>query len=109
MSIAITKDDSIQLLGKAQLIGRVQQMVAESGDPEGFDVAAWVAQWLETPLPALGGETPEKFMGTAGGQAIVTTILARMQWGVLLLIAILATCQPQTSRQVDNEAYDGVY
>jgi uncharacterized protein (DUF2384 family) len=76
-----SEDDSTRLLGKAQLIGRVQQMVAESGDPEGFDAAAWVAQWLETPLPALDGEKPEKFMSTAGGQALVTTILARMQWG----------------------------
>lgn len=81
MNSANSNDDSIRLLGKARLIGRVQKMVAESGDPEGFDAAAWVAQWLETPLPAVGGETPEKFMGTAGGQALVTTILARMQWG----------------------------
>jgi len=77
----ISEDDITRLLGKSQLIGRVQQMVMESGDPEGFDAAAWVAQWLETPLPALDGEPPEKLMGTAGGQALVTTILARMQWG----------------------------
>ena len=77
----LSKDDSARLLGMARLVGQVQQMVSESGDPEGFDAAAWVAQWLESPLPALGGEKPAAFMDTADGQALVATIVARMQTG----------------------------
>ncbi|MCV2357037.1 MbcA/ParS/Xre antitoxin family protein [Paucibacter sp. B2R-40] len=74
-------NDSVRLVGKARLVGQVQQMVAESGDQEGFDAAAWVEQWLESPLPALGGRKPATFMDTTDGQALVATLLARMQTG----------------------------
>ncbi len=78
---ALSADDSARLLGMARLVGQVQQMVAESGDPQGFDSAAWVAQWLENPLPALGGQKPAAFMDTADGQALAATLVARMQTG----------------------------
>lgn len=78
---ALSADDSARLLGMARLVGQVQQMVAESGDPKGFDAAAWVAQWLDSPLPALGGQKPAAFMDTADGQALVSTLVTRMQTG----------------------------
>jgi uncharacterized protein (DUF2384 family) len=64
-----------------RLVGQVQQMVAESGDLEGFDAATWVAQWLERPLPALGDKKPSDLMDTADGQALVSKLVARMQTG----------------------------
>lgn len=77
----LSADDSARVLGMARLVGQVQQMVDESGDPEGFDAAAWVAQWLEKPLPALAGQRPAEFMDTADGQAVVSALVSRMQSG----------------------------
>lgn len=74
-------DDSESALGMARLVGQVQAMVDESGDPEGFNAAEWVAQWLEEPLPALGGQCPAELIDTAEGQAIVSNLLTRMQSG----------------------------
>ena len=74
-------DDSESALGMARLVGQVQAMVDESGDPQGFNAAEWVAQWLEEPLPALGGQCPAELIDTAEGQAIVSNLLTRMQSG----------------------------
>lgn len=56
-------------------------MVSESGDPEGFDAAHWVSDWLNTPLPALGGHHPATYMDTAEGQKLVSNLLAMVQSG----------------------------
>lgn len=77
----LSADDSARVLGMARLVGQVQEMVAQSGDPTDFDAASWVAQWLQSPLPALGGRPPAEFMDTADGQALVSTAVARMQTG----------------------------
>lgn len=62
-------------------VGQVQAMVEESGIPEGFDAAAWLATWLEQPLPALDAKRPAELMDTAEGQSIVAQILSRAQSG----------------------------
>ena len=77
----LSSDDSERALGMARLVGQVEAMVQESGDPENFKAAEWVAQWLEEPLAALGGQRPADLMDTAEGQAIVSNVLARMQSG----------------------------
>lgn len=77
----LSSDDSERALGMARLVGQAQAMVEESGDPVGFNAAEWVAQWLEEPLPALGGGCPSDLMDTAEGQAMVSNLLARMQGG----------------------------
>ena len=74
-------DDSERALGIARLVGLVEGMVKESGDPTGFDAAQWVAQWLEEPMAALGGKRPADLMDTAEGQAIVSNLISRMQSG----------------------------
>ncbi|MCY1243257.1 hypothetical protein D9M72_562650 [compost metagenome] len=56
-------------------------MVETSGNPDGFDAAAWMAQWLDQPLPALGERRPAELMDTAEGQAIVSNMLSRAQSG----------------------------
>jgi putative toxin-antitoxin system antitoxin component (TIGR02293 family) len=78
---ALSADESSRVLGISRLIGQVQAMVEASGNPEGFDAAAWVADWLDEPLPALGGQKPAELMDTAEGQAIVSNMLARSQSG----------------------------
>lgn len=77
----LSSDESSRVIGMARLVGQVQAMVEESGDPEGFDAANWVAQWLEQPLPALGGRRPAELMDTPEGQTLVSNLVARLQTG----------------------------
>jgi len=78
---ALTQDESERVLGLARLIGQVQSMVDESGDPSGFDAREWTARWLSEPLPALGGTRPIDLMDTMEGQSLVADTLARIQSG----------------------------
>lgn len=77
----LSADESSRVFGMARLIGQVEAMVNESGNPESFDAATWVARWLERPMPALGGQRPAEFMDTPDGQALVSNMVARMQSG----------------------------
>jgi len=77
----LSRQESERVLGMARLVGQVEAMVKESGDPAGFNTAQWVARWLEEPSPALGGRKPGELMDTAEGQAIVSNLLARAQSG----------------------------
>jgi putative toxin-antitoxin system antitoxin component (TIGR02293 family) len=81
MQEALTQDESERVLGLAKLIGQVQSMVEESGDPTGFDAREWTARWLSEPLPALGGARPLDLMDTMEGQGLVADTLARIQSG----------------------------
>lgn len=77
----LSTDESSRVLGMARLVGQVQAMVEESGNPQGFNAAEWVARWLERPLPALGGRRPADLMDTPEGQGLVAQLAARMQSG----------------------------
>jgi len=77
----LSSEDSERVLGMARLVGQVQAMVNQSGNPEGFNAAQWVAHWLEEPLDAIGGRKPAELMDTFEGQSIVSNLLARMQSG----------------------------
>jgi hypothetical protein len=67
--------------GIEQLIGVVQEMIEQSGNPEGFSARRWVLSWIEMPVPALGGATPASFMNSAEGRKIVTNLLLMSQSG----------------------------
>lgn len=71
-----------RVIGLEQLIGQVAAMVADSGDPMGFEAARWVGEWLEQPVAALGGATPADFMDTVAGRSLVSMLLERSQTGV---------------------------
>ena len=77
----LSQDESERALGIARLVGLVEKIVAESGEPVGFDAAQWTAAWLEGPNNALGGKTPGDFMDTADGRALVAGLVAQMQSG----------------------------
>lgn len=77
----LSTDDSEKVIGMSRLIGQVQAMVNEAGNPEGFDAAAWLANWMEQGLPALGGRKPSEYMDTAVGQALVSQLLAQIRSG----------------------------
>ena len=78
---SLPADEASLALGMASLIAQVQTMIEQSGNPEGFDAARWVARWVDRPLPALGGQKPAELMGTPDGRALVHNIVARMQSG----------------------------
>jgi len=71
--------DNVQFA--AHLIGLVQTMVEQSGNPEGFDAKLWVCDWLSHPLPALGGKMPASYIDTLEGQKLVVELLAMSQSG----------------------------
>lgn len=77
----LSQDESERALGIARLVGQVEKMVAESGEPQGFDAARWTAAWLDGPNAALGGRTPGELMDTADGRALVAGLVAQMQSG----------------------------
>ncbi len=77
----LSRDESERFIGLARLIGQVQAMVEDSGDPRGFDAQAWTARWLAEPLPAFGGERPVDYLDTMEGQALVSNMLSRIQSG----------------------------
>jgi putative toxin-antitoxin system antitoxin component (TIGR02293 family) len=77
----LSQDESERALGIARLVGQVEQVVSESGQPDGFDAARWTAEWLEESNRALGGRTPGEFMDTADGRALVSGLVAQMQSG----------------------------
>lgn len=74
-------DQGERLIGMAKLVGQVESIVAESGNPDGFNAAKWVAQWLEKPSPALGGLKPSAFLDTVSGQEMISDLLAKIQTG----------------------------
>lgn len=75
----LSQDESERILAVVRLIGQVDAMVQESGDPAGFDAARWVAGWLQRPHPALGGRTPGELLDTADGRGLVADLLAQQQ------------------------------
>lgn len=64
-----------------ELVSLVQSIVAESGEPKGFNAARWVAKWIDTPLPALGGVEPSKMLKTPDGKQLVIRLLRQAQSG----------------------------
>ena len=77
----LSKDESERVLGVETLIGMVQAMVEQSGDPAGLDAARWGADWMSKPLPALAGATPASYMDTFEGQKLVVQLLSMTQSG----------------------------
>ena len=72
---------SERIVGLYRLIGQVELLVADSGDPAGFNAARWLSTWMEQPLAALGNAKPAAFMDTMEGQRLVSGLLARMASG----------------------------
>lgn len=77
----LSADESERLVGIAKLIGQVESIVKESGNPENFKPARWFAQWIEESSSALGGRRPADLLDTADGREAVSRLLAQMQSG----------------------------
>ena len=72
----LSATDSEHVMGMARLVGQVQQIVQESGDPAGFDADPWVTAFLDAPGPALGARRPRDLMRTSEPPGCTS-----MQWG----------------------------
>jgi putative toxin-antitoxin system antitoxin component (TIGR02293 family) len=77
----LSQDESERVMGIARLVGQVDAIVRESGNPEGFDAAKWVSAWLDRPQAALGDKRPAELMDTSEGRGIVSGLVAQMQSG----------------------------
>lgn len=78
----LSPEHSERVVGLERLIGQVQAMVEGSEAAPDFDACRWVGQWLDRPVPALGGAKPADVMDTLQGQALVSRLLAQSQAGV---------------------------
>ncbi|HVY17238.1 MAG TPA: antitoxin Xre/MbcA/ParS toxin-binding domain-containing protein [Rhodopila sp.] len=77
----LTAEESERVIGFARLVGQLEAMIEESGEPDGFDARAWMARWLTEPLPAFGGVRPADLIDTMEGQGLVASALAKLQSG----------------------------
>ena len=77
----LSSDESERVIGFAKLVGQLEAMVQESGDPTGFDARTWMARWLTEPLPAFGGARPADMIDTMEGQSLVSSALAKIESG----------------------------
>ncbi|WP_041492379.1 antitoxin Xre/MbcA/ParS toxin-binding domain-containing protein [Burkholderia lata] len=64
-----------------RLVSLVQQMVDESGEPEGFDARKWLCTWLHEEVPSLGWKKPVAYLDTTDGEALVIATLKSLQSG----------------------------
>jgi len=74
-------EESERIVGFAKLVGPLEPMIEESGDPSAFDARAWMARWLKEGLPALGGTRPTDLLDTMEGQSIVSAVLEKIEGG----------------------------
>ena len=77
----LSVDSSDRVIGFAKLIGQVETIIQDSGNPEGFDAAHWLKGWISRPLAALGNRRPDEFMDTSDGREMISQVLARGQTG----------------------------
>ncbi len=77
----LSREESERVVGFAKLVGQVEAMIEESGNPTDFDARAWMARWLTEPLPAFGGARPADLVDTMEGQSLVSSALAMLQSG----------------------------
>lgn len=75
------KSLSNQIIGIHLLIGQVQNLVEECGDPIGFDAAEWLGGWAFSSNDALGGLRPADYFDTVVGQGLVAYLLAAIRHG----------------------------
>lgn len=78
---ALSAEEGERVLGIAKLVGQLEVMLEESGNPDGFDAPAWLSGWLRRPVPAFGGVKPIDLLDTMEGQSLVSQALAQMQSG----------------------------
>ena len=77
----LSPEESERIVGFAKLVGQLEAMIQDSGNPANFDARAWMARWLTEPLPAFGGIRPADLIDTMEGQGLVSVALSQIQSG----------------------------
>ena len=57
----------------------VQQIVMESGNPDGFNAESWLQEWLAAPLPASGNCRPWDVLQEPEGLELIQATLLQIQ------------------------------
>ena len=73
------------LMGLLRVAATLRRLLEESGDPvklTGFDLDAWLADWLREPLLNLGHRTPAELLRNPEGLLAVEQVLERMRGGL---------------------------
>ena len=65
---------------RTELISVAYRIVRESGNPDEFDAASWVDQWLKEPLPAIG-TTPYEYLLAGNSCDFLVRLLLQAQSG----------------------------
>jgi hypothetical protein len=78
--LAAARDDG-SVWTRHRPVGAGRTRRSAIGTAEGFDASRWVGEWLERPLPALGGAKPAEYMDTMEGQELISRLLAQAQSG----------------------------
>lgn len=79
----LSEPESEKLVGLSRLIGQVDAMVRQSGEPPAhFSAARWFSAWMAEPVAALGGACPQELLDTADGREALGNLLLQMQNGV---------------------------
>lgn len=81
---AVAVDAPEEMAARERLIQLVEQLLRESGNTEPFDAAAWIDRWLRRPNHALGGATPELYLHTTQGEALLSGLIGAMAAGSYL-------------------------
>lgn len=74
-----------RVMGFLRIVARLQRLLQESGDPAqlaGFDLDAWIRDWMREPLPEFGGKTPAQLLRNPEGQRAIEELLDRMRGGL---------------------------
>lgn len=66
---------------RSMLLRTVEAIVAESGEPAGFNAVVWLDDWLHHPLLALGGRLPVEYLDSDEGYRLLVQLLRQMQSG----------------------------
>ena len=73
--------DNAGIIDFDYLLRQGETIMAESGGSDGFDATAWLTDWLQAPVPAFGGRSPQDYMTTPEGRQLVSNTIAQMQSG----------------------------
>lgn len=74
-------DAQFRRAGEAAFLSQLERMISEFGNGEAFNAAQGLSDWLESPLPALGGAKPADYMYTVRGQERISNLLAMIKSG----------------------------
>lgn len=77
----LSPEDGERVIGIAKLVGQLEAMIEDSGDPVPFDAPAWLSRWLREPLASLGGAAPLSLLDTMEGLSLVSQALSQIQSG----------------------------